>query len=243
MKIQLIDENTIKVVLTKQDFQLRNIDIRRFKPGSSIYRQLVLEIMAQAAHELNFKSDNCRVVVEGHVTKPDEITLLITKSASDSPFASNDRLPSDGISDLTAEDVMDRLSAMMNCLADMSSSSDSKQKKVSEKKQDDAGNHIPGFPADIVIGFSDFEKMIAFLHEFPDAKNIASSLYEYNNAYFLVFKVYARNAKLAIRLRNFATEFDGTQLPDEIFVPHLQEYGVLVIKKGAVSTLLKKFSK
>ncbi|MBQ8828385.1 MAG: adaptor protein MecA [Clostridia bacterium] len=234
MKMQIIDENTIKVVLTKKDFQIRNIDIKRFKPGSTIYRQLVLEIMLQAAHELNFKADDCRVVVEGHVSKPNEITLLITKLVAGQPFKPAEGEQFDDPHDTKAASNLDRLSSMMNSLAEMAAA-------LGSASEEEAAP-VPCFPSDIIISFSDFEKMIELLHRFPELKNVASSLYEHNDSYFLVLKVYARNAKLVVKFRNLAVEYDGVQLPADTFIPILQEHGSLIIKKGAVPMLLRKFN-
>ena len=235
MKIQLINENTIKVTITKRDFQIRNIDIKNFKPGSDIYRQLILEIMAQAAYELDFKSDNCKVVVEGHVSQADEVTLLITKYDTETPSLKDADIPGDNPPPgLDGEPVLTKLSEMMHRLAEIATA----------EGKDSGISNISDliFPADLIIAFSDFDKLIDFVHGVPEAKKIASTMYEYDSTYFLVFKVYERNAKLAVKVRNLSTEYDGVQLPIDIFVPVLLEHGNLIIKKGAVPTLQKKFN-
>ncbi len=236
MKIQQVNENTIKVTLTKNDFNVRDIDISKIKPGTSLYRQLVVEIMAKASRTLNFNATDCKVVVEGQVTNTDEITLLITKLGTEPNILCPDCIEKS--TDSIADTIMDRLSSLINSFAETSMPMPQSIDALGEQKM----TATPGFPADVIIAFSDFEKLIALLHNAPYAKSIASSLYSHNNSYFLVLKVYARNANTALKFRNFAMEYDGIQVPTDVFTPILREHGTLVIKKGAIPFLTKKFS-
>lgn len=234
MRIHRLSENTIKVILTKEDFIRRNIDVRKLQPGSQTYRQLVLEIMAQASGEFNFDANDCRLVVEGQMNLKNELTLLITKSpindfisAPDKNFQNDiiDKLPS-------PEEIAKRLEEMISSLSAIDLPDDNKTS---------SDNAYPGFPADVVICFNDFDKLISLLHKMPSAKNIASSLYMYDNSYYLILKVHERNASLAVTFRNRASEFDGEQVPSDFIMPILLEHGSVVIKKGAIPFLLKKF--
>lgn len=234
MRIHRLSENTIKVILTKEDFIRRNIDVKKLHPGSQTYRQLVLEIMAQASGEFNFDASDCRLVVEGQMNLKNELTLLITKSPANDFMPSYDNNFRNDICDKlpSPEELTKRLEEMISSLSSID---------LPDENDISNDNSSPGFPADLIICFNDFDKLVSLLHKMPTAKNIASSLYMYDNAYYLVLKVHARNASLAVTFRNQASEFDGEQIPSDLIMPILAEHGTVVVKKGAIPFLLKKF--
>lgn len=236
MQIRRLSENTIKVILTKEDFLRRNIDVKKLHPGSQTYRQLVLEVMAQASGEFNFDANDCRLIVEGQMNLKNELTLLITKS------------PTCDHSDFTAKPISDELpdkiptpEEMMKILEDTLSGISFDHPEDIRGIKDIKESKDPLFPTELVIRFRDFDKLISLLHTMPSAKGIASSLYMYDYSYYLVLKVYERNASLAITFRNQASEFDGEQITSEFIVPELIEQGTVVLKRGAIPFLLKKF--
>lgn len=232
MRIHKLSENTIKVILTKEDFACRNIDIKKLQPGSQTYRKLVLEVMAQASGEFNFDVNDCRLVVEGQMSLKNELTLLITKAPVNDFSAPSDK-KSEEFSDRlpTPEELTKLLEDTFKTLPFELPSDNIHGKENSEMT----------FPTELVIRFKNFDNLISLLHSMPNAKSIASSLYMYNDAYYLVLKVYERNLSLAIIFRNRASEFDGDQIPSEIILSSLIEHGNIVIKKGAIPFLLKNF--
>lgn len=234
MKIHRLSEDTIKVILTKDDFIRRNIDVQKLRPGSQTYRQLVLEVMAQASGELNFDASDCRLVVEGSMNLKNELTLLISKS----PVAEHPSHPSIP----SANDIMDKLPTPEEFSKFLEETLRNDLAGASDGIPLDTEKHADCFPTDLIICFRDFDKLISFLHTVPTAKAMASKLYMYNDDYYLAFKVYEKNVQLAIIVRNCASEFDGEQIPSETILSTLLEHGTLVIKRGAVPFLLRKFS-
>lgn len=233
MQIQRLSENTIKVILTKEDFARRNIDIKKLRPGSQTYRKLVLEVMAQASGEFNFDVNDCRLVVEGQMSLKNELTLLITKSPVNN-FSN--------LSDKNQEDRSDRLPSPEELTKILEDAFGSLPFELPTDNISEKSSPETVFPTSLVIRFKEFDNLISLLHSIPDIKSIASSLYMYNNAYYLVLKVYERNLSLAIIFRNRASEFDGDQIPEENIMSSLTEHGTLVIKRGAIPFLLKNFS-
>lgn len=233
MRIRKLSENTIKVILTKEDFIRRNIDVDKLHPGSQIYRQLVLEVMAQASGEFNFDTNDCRLIVEGQMNIKNELTLLITKSPANATPAKTEKLPAnDVLENLPSPEEMAKM--LEEALSGIPLDHSDATKEIKSKP-------TPVFPTEIVIRFKDFDKLISLLHTMPSAKSIASALYMYEDAYYLVLKVYERNLSLAVTFRNQASEFDGEQLAPEFVIPTLLEQGIVIIKRGAIPLLLKKF--
>lgn len=234
MRIQKLSENTIKVILTKEDFVRRNIDVKKLHPGSQTYRQLVLEVMAQASGEFNFDASDCRLVVEGSMSLKNELTLLISKSPVETPPPPSDSVPTDEL--LAKLPTPEEFSKLLEQALGTEVASPAIEKVLQEKQKREEV-----FPTEIVVRFNDFDKLISLLHTMPSSRTLASKLYVYNDAYYLILKVYERNMRLAIIFRNCASEFDGEQMDSETIIPILIEHGTLVIKKGAIPILLKKF--
>ncbi|MBE7064675.1 MAG: hypothetical protein E7384_02530 [Ruminococcaceae bacterium] len=234
VRIQKLSENTIKVILTKEDFVRRNIDVKKLHPGSQTYRQLVLEVMAQASGEFNFDASDCRLVVEGSMSLKNELTLLISKSPTGNMPPTASSIPPDEL--LAKLPTPEEFSKLLEEALGSEIAASATEKLLREKQ-----GHDEVLPTEIVICFNEFDKLISLLHTMPSAKAIASRLYVYNDAYYLALKVYERNMRLAIIFRNCASEFDGEQIDSETIIPILLEHGTLVIKKGAISTLLKNF--
>ncbi len=117
MKIEKINENKIRCLLTRDDLEVRHIKLSEIAYGSEKARSLFRDMMEQAAHQFGFEADNIPLMIEA-IPMPNECIILdITKvsdpeeldtrfsrfsqGAGDTPDASRDFLP-DG-----ADEVLD----------------------------------------------------------------------------------------------------------------------------------------
>lgn len=92
-----------------------------------------------------------------------------------------------------------------------------------------------------IIVFPVFTDMVEFLRRNQSFKRIASSLYGYRGAYYLLLKPNSKNANAVARLEALAVDYNATYLPSESFLPLLLERGTIIIEKGAISRLIKEF--
>ena len=64
MKIEKIDENQIRCILTADDLESRHLSIQDLAYGSEKARSLFIEMMHAAASEAGFKLDGIPLMIE-----------------------------------------------------------------------------------------------------------------------------------------------------------------------------------
>lgn len=80
MKMERIDDNSIKCTLTSLDLSSRNINLRDMKYGSQAVRRLFDEMMQKAQEEFGFiRENNTALMVEAVPLQSGSIQLTITK--------------------------------------------------------------------------------------------------------------------------------------------------------------------
>lgn len=79
MKIERIDENSIRCTLTSIDLSSRNINLRDMTYGSAAAKRLFSEMMQKAQVELGFEPDNTPLMIEAIPLQGGSVQLIITK--------------------------------------------------------------------------------------------------------------------------------------------------------------------
>lgn len=92
-----------------------------------------------------------------------------------------------------------------------------------------------------VLIFPELNDMLEFLSRNKSFKTIASSLYTYRGAYYLVLKPNSRNLNALNRLEALVIDYNATYLPAESFLPLLKERGAMLMEHGAISKLINHF--
>jgi len=81
MKIEKINENKIRCILTRDDLEGRHIKLSEIAYGSEKARSLFRDMMEQASHQFGFEADNIPLMIEA-IPMPNECIILdITKVA------------------------------------------------------------------------------------------------------------------------------------------------------------------
>ena len=81
MKIEKINENKIRCILTRDDLEVRHMKISEIAYGSEKARSLFRDMMEQASHQFGFEADNIPLMIEA-IPMPNECIILdITKVA------------------------------------------------------------------------------------------------------------------------------------------------------------------
>ncbi|MFR1517217.1 MAG: adaptor protein MecA [Clostridia bacterium] len=92
-----------------------------------------------------------------------------------------------------------------------------------------------------VLIFPEFNDMLEFFSRNKSFKTIASSLYTYRGAYYLVLKPNSKNLNMLNRLESLVIDYNATYLPAESFLPLLKERGTILMEHGAISKLINYF--
>ena len=79
MRIERINENSIKCTLTSFDLSVRNLNLRELAYGSDKARKLFEEMMNKANNEVGFTVDNTPIMIEAIPMSGDSIQLIISK--------------------------------------------------------------------------------------------------------------------------------------------------------------------
>ncbi|HAP33998.1 MAG TPA: adaptor protein MecA [Lachnospiraceae bacterium] len=79
MKIERIDDNSIRCTLTSLDLSSRNINLRDMTYGSEAAKRLFTEMMQKAQTEVGFSADNGPLMIEAVPLQGGSIQLVISK--------------------------------------------------------------------------------------------------------------------------------------------------------------------
>lgn len=79
MRIERINENSIRCTLTSFDLSVRNLNLRELAYGSEKARKLFEEMMSKASSEVGFNAENTPIMIEAIPMSSDSIQLIISK--------------------------------------------------------------------------------------------------------------------------------------------------------------------
>lgn len=82
MKLEKINENKIRCILTRDDLEGRHIKLSEIAYGSEKARSLFRDMMEQASHQLGFEADNIPLMIEA-IPMPNECIILDITKVSD----------------------------------------------------------------------------------------------------------------------------------------------------------------
>lgn len=89
MKIEKIDENKIRIILKKEDFKDKTINIQKLLMTTPESQSLFLEILDKAEKELNFNTNGHKLLIEAFIQSDDSYIFTITKYTEDNIFTKN----------------------------------------------------------------------------------------------------------------------------------------------------------
>ena len=86
MKIEKLNENKLKITLSIDDLEERNINLHSFMYNSPESQDLFWELLQTAEKECGFNVDDSMIYVEASTTGSGNFTLLVTKT-NEKPIA------------------------------------------------------------------------------------------------------------------------------------------------------------
>lgn len=79
MKIEKIDDNKLKIFLSKQDLLDKNIDIYRLSKNSFDTQEIFWDILHEAEMKCDFDLSDSQILVEGNYSSVDGFIITVTK--------------------------------------------------------------------------------------------------------------------------------------------------------------------
>ena len=87
MKIEKLNENKLKITLSIDDLEERNINLHSFMYNSPESQDLFMELLQEAEKECGFNVDDSMIYVEASTTGSGNFTLLVTKTSEKAPLS------------------------------------------------------------------------------------------------------------------------------------------------------------
>ena len=208
MKIEKISENQIKFVLNKMDLLEKDIKITELAYGSEKAQNLFREMMEQAYTECGFEAENTPLMIEAIPVTMDSIMIIVSKVSG-------------------SEDIETKFNLLPRA---------KEQGKFKKKGLLDGNNHKPSKNNIHIYSFTTMDDSIDLCARLVSLYSGESSMYKYNDKYFLVFD---SNAGFDDRsdFEAVLSEYGQKHLSGVINKYHLIEHGETIIAESAVQVL------
>jgi len=226
MKIERVDDKTVKCFLSNEELEEYQIDYKDFVLRNEKAKQVVHDIIAQAEEQVGYKPPKFAFDMQIMVL-PDQ-GLLLTFSESDPVNLPN------------VHQLMEYLKEMKQALdktrEDLGIKEESGEKDHSKEKQK-AQNTPQEKPGKAIFAFESLHQVMDYAAVLPENLRIKSSLYEMNGVYYLFLEkgsaAYERYSRSCIQ----ALEFGRLYGVDEAVLLPMCERGGCLIAERAVQKL------
>lgn len=250
MKIEKINDNSIKCILNKSDLQSRNIKVSELAYGSDKANILFKEMTEQANREFGFQFDNSPIMIEAIPMSDESITLIITKVEDpeelDTRFSrfspdKNDNLSAGNNADnkiAKANEILNLLNTFKEALADsngFNASPLSNLKNLSENKSVESGIKLENIV--IVFKFDKIDKIIALSKVLNGKYTGKNSIYKKDSDFYLTIYKSEHTPEEFNQICNVICEF-GDRTSDSLSENYLAEHSELVISDDALQELI-----
>lgn len=223
MKIERVDERTVKCFLSNEELEEYDIDYKDFILRSDKAREVVQEIIEQAEEQVGYKPP--RFAFDLQIMMLPDQGLLLTFSEKDAEFRDGEQL--------------------IECLKEM--------KQILERARDKIGNAAAESGASgvleeprrqpvqkpdfAVFSFSAIANVMSYASAIPANLRMDSELYEMEGNYFLFLRKgyasYERFSRACVQ----AMEFGSLYTADEDKTMPIKEHGTCLIETKALRKL------
>lgn len=242
MKIERIDDNSIRCTLTSLDLSSRNINLRDMTYGSEAAKRLFTEMMQKAQTEVGFTADNGPLMIEAVPLQGGSIQLVISKVEDPeeldtrfSKFSQNAGLGQNNWVSQLASEMLEGAQDIINILSDKDGSASGANAEDAEKK-------APVVPKQDMIRIFRFDD----LDHVADAAQAVGTLYKGTNAlykdektkkFYLVLHSGKGGAEILSRVTNVLSEYGQKIKESELMEAYFKEHYTIMIKRAALKKL------
>lgn len=253
MRFEKINENKLKIELTKDDLIEHNLKLSDIAFGSENSRKLLHDIMAQAFEELEFDPDNLPLVIEAVPTSGFSINIFITKMKDQNEFEENlDKMSKqnenkkaglDFLEKFATEidkDIRDRI-AEMDIDMDMNhpeiEKSENKRQNLREQNQNTPQHKGILEKTEIIYKFNELDEVIAVSHALGKTYSGKSILYKYNDEFYLLLNAKGYKKLDVVKLRLTLDEFGEFVSTHKVAQGFLSEHASVILKEDVLGKL------
>ena len=236
MKIERISDTQVKFVLESRDLLEKNIKITELAYGSEKTQVLFREMLERAYDECGFEVENVPIMIEAIPVAVDSIIIIVTKVAN-------------------GDDIEAKFNSFLPKARDFSRSGKNGNDigkhfgtapsgKTNEPPQKQLGANTLGKPQRLpkekvyVYSFKRIDDAIALCARLISVYSGQSSMYKYNDKYFMVFDN-GQGTRNVRGFENILSEYGARHVSGQITKYHLIEHGETMIAADAVNVLAK----
>lgn len=254
MKIEKVNDNQIRCILTKEDLADRQIKLSELAYGSEKAKGLFRDMIEQANYEFGFEADDIPLMIEAIPLSGENIILQITKveypeelDTRFSKFSEGDGEEEDMESSILpefqgADDILGFFQKMQDDLQEQAEEKEKhpenlgvvkKEKPVETKKSEKLANLIKMFE---FKSLEQLERLAAVLGGFYDGENDLYKDEEKNRFYLLVQKSNHTPEEFN-KVCNVISEYALHRKYVAAKEAFLKEHGKLIVKGNALQVL------
>lgn len=223
MKIERVDERTVKCFLSNEELEEYDIDYKDFILRSEKAREVVQEIIEQAEEQVGYKPP--RFAFDLQIMMLPDQGLLLTFSEKDADFRDGEQL--------------------IECLKEMKQILERAKDKIGIAGAESDRNVVPEQPQRqpvqrpdfAVFAFSVLTNVMNYAAAIPSNLRMESELYEMDGNYFLFLRKgyasYERFSRACVQ----AMEFGSLYTADEHKTTPIKEHGTCLIETKALRKL------
>lgn len=222
MRIERVDDKTVKCFLSNEELEHYNIDYKDFVMRNEKAKEVMQEIIEQAEEEVGYKPP--RYAFELQIMMLPDKGLLLTFSEKEPE----------------GEQLIQCLQEMKKLLlqAKESVGLTGKEEKPENGDTKQSKKKPPVKQPDFaVFAFSSLRNVMNYASSLPANLRVESELYELDGIYYLFFRrghaAYPRYSRACIQ----AMEFAGLYTAEESQTRHIKEHGTCLIAEKAVKKL------
>lgn len=222
MKIERVDDKTVKCFLSNQELEEYEIDYKDFVTRSEKAREVVQEIIEQAAQKVGYKPP--RFAFDLQIMMMPDQGMVLTLSEKD-PLELNEK-----------DQMLDYLKELKNIFQ----TAKEQFEKAGAVLQQNTGTEVNDEtkkPEQAIFQFADMAGVLGYAAVMPSNLRMKSALYVMDGEYYLVLHKgsasYERYSRACIQ----AMEFSSLYAAQEDRILYLQEHGECLIAEGALKKL------
>ena len=256
MKIEKVNENQIRCILTREDLAARQIKLSELAYGTDKAKLLFRDMMQQAAYEFGFEADDIPLMIEAIPLSADTIILVITKveypEELDTRFSKfSDPDPEDmfedsyGSSAPAMPEGADDILGLFQKMQEERKKAEESQRKVNSGSSNGEGKKKEENPANVLV---DITKLFVFneLAEVTRLSHILDGFYtgsndlyknESSHKYYLLVRGNSQTPREFNKVCNILSEYAMQQAYTPAVGAFFQEHFHSIIKGNALQTL------
>ncbi len=212
MKIEKINDNQIKFLLTNEDLREREIKLSELAQGSEKAQAFFRDIMTEAMLDCGFDASNTPLMIEAMPVTMDTVMIIVSKVNKDVEI--------DKVISLSPKSLDERKYKL------------SEIKKIDDFKE--YNENIDDEDEIYIYSFKNLDDIISLSSRLYETYNGKNVLYKYQDRYFLSLQ---NNISFISDIETILSEYGEKHISNIISKYYLDEHGEIIIKDNALSIL------